>query len=528
MPDQQLPLRTLNIFLAKKGFRGPTQLLKLSEGYRSYSVSTQKGYLGVLFVRPSDPKRPDWLTLFDGALDEPIAKIPLETSSASAVLILEHEGRSYLLTFGYGRGMIQDGVTESRFGLLATLNAIDPDRIRSLDRRSFERVQRHSREQTSQDSGFSAFGLNVEQDLVRAVTGTPSQASYGERFAGHDSLAASIRCKLEGLPSLLSSYKKLADGTDYKARYPWIDNIAEVSDSALRNQLDTSLVRMIQKEELEAISLCPPDLLNWQEVEGFAYRSAKSAALTSDLEWPAYFKEVRTSREVTVQHLKSDRIACIRTDGGGPLGTWSLRNCIAAELYDNGSRYVLSEGKWYRIDEVYAARVVDAVEKIPQTTRLLPDYDHDSEEAYNEAVAGNSKGSIALMDQKLVRTETASGSIEFCDLFDNEKRLIHVKRYGASSVLSHLFAQGLVSARLVLADQAFREATNKFLPVSHRFADCSVAPDPREYEVAYAIVGVRGKPLKLPFFSMVNLKNASDLLTQIGFKVTLTRIENKR
>jgi uncharacterized protein (TIGR04141 family) len=452
----------------------------------------------------------------------------LETSSASAVLLVEQKGRTYLLTFGYGRGMIEDGVIESRFGLVATLNAIHPERIRSLDRRSFERVQRHSREQTSQDSGFSAFGLNVEQDLVRAVTGTPSDLDYGERFAGHDSLAVAIRCNLNSLPELLESYKELSDRTDYKARYPWIDNIAEVSDSAVRTQLDTVLVRHIQRQELDSITLCAPELLNWQEVEGFAYRSAQSALVTADLEWDAYFSEVRPPREVTVNHLKRDRIACLRTDGGGPLQTWSLRNCIAAEVVHKGNRFVLSEGKWYRIDQTYAERVVDAVQHIPRTAVLLPSYDHDSEEAYNEAVAGSSNGLIALMDRKLVRTDTASGSIEFCDLYDSEKRLFHIKRYGASSVLSHLFAQGLVSARLTLSDRAFREAVNQYLPSSHRFPNPVAAPDPHDYEVAYAIVGTRGKSLTLPFFSMVNLKNASDLLTQIGYRVTLTEIENER
>jgi len=528
MPDPQFPLRTLNIFLAKEEFRGPEKLLNAPHDYSSYRVTNRHGYLGVLFVRASQPKPPEWLDFFRGSLDVDLAAIPLLTSSASAVLLVERNARTFLLTFGYGRGMIQDGVTESRFGLVTTLNAIDPERIRSLDRRSFERVQRHSREQTSQESGFGAFGLDVEQDLVRAVTGAPSDTNVGERFAGHDSLAVSTRTDLSRLPELLDAYKGLSDKDDYKARYPWIENIAEVSDSVLRNRLDTALVTHIQRQELDAISLCAPDLLDWQEVEGFAYRSARDRVVTSDIQWEAYFSEVRRPQDVTIQHLKRDRIACIKTDGGDAVRTWSLRNCIAGEIVHGGDRFVLSEGKWYQINQEYAERVNDAVRRIPQTADPLPSYDHESEGDYNTEVAGNSNGLLALMDRKLIRTETASGSIEFCDLLHRDKRLFHVKRYGASSVLSHLFAQGLVSARLMLSDRAFREAVNQILPQSHRFNDPAVPPDPHAYEVAYAIVGTRGRELTLPFFSMVNLKNASDLLSQIGFRVTLTHIENCR
>src|SRR6185436_15461048 len=150
-PAAHKPLRSLNIFLARPEFRGADALLKEPAEYDFHPVKAGGAYLGMLFIRPSHAKQPDWVSLFAGSLDVSVTELPLRTSSAAAVLIIERGGFSFLITFGYGWSMIQEGVVETRFGLVATLNAIHPDRIRSLDRRSFERIQRLSRDQTSQE-----------------------------------------------------------------------------------------------------------------------------------------------------------------------------------------------------------------------------------------------------------------------------------------------------------------------------------------------------------------------------------------
>jgi len=47
---------------------------------------------------------------------------------------------------------------------------------------------------------------------------------------------------------------------------------------------------------------------------------------------------------------------------------------------------------------------------------------------------------------------------------------------------------------------------------------------PADYEVAYGVITSRGRELQLPFFSKVNLRNATRLLQQFGYAVTLTPI----
>lgn len=79
------------------------------------------------------------------------------------------------------------------------------------------------------------------------------------------------------------------------------------------------------------------------------------------------------------------------------------------------------------------------------------------EGSYNIKLASSDK-TFALLDKKLVKSGAIRSSIEVCDIFaTKEKELVHVKFKGASSVLSHLFAQGKISGNLLARDISFRK-----------------------------------------------------------------------
>jgi uncharacterized protein (TIGR04141 family) len=102
--------------------------------------------------------------------------------------------------------------------------------------------------------------------------------------------------------------------------------------------------------------------------------------------------------------------------------------------------------------------------------------------------------------------------------------MVHVKRYGNSSVLSHLFSQGVVSGELFVSDREFREKLNVKLPAGHKLANPILRPDPTQYEVVYGIISNMDGPLDIPFFSKVTLRNARRHLTGFGYQVTLAKI----
>jgi len=114
--------------------------------------------------------------------------------------------------------------------------------------------------------------------------------------------------------------------------------------------------------------------------------------------------------------------------------------------------------------------------------------------------------------------------IEFCDLSTADKSMIRIKRYGGSSVLSHLFAQGLISAETFRSVEGFRRKFEALLPRSQKLGAGVrdvVAP---KYEVVFGIISMSPRPLNLPLFSQVNLRSAGRRLIDYGFRVRLLKI----
>lgn len=71
-------------------------------------------------------------------------------------------------------------------------------------------------------------------------------------------------------------------------------------------------------------------------------------------------------------------------------------------------------------------------------SRSLPECPSDKyEEDYNELVA-NGNPNYCLMDQKLVSVAGGPKKIEACDIFDKDKKFIHVKKRTISSVKSFI------------------------------------------------------------------------------------------
>ncbi len=163
---RKLKSRTLAIFLLKEGLTEADEVLKARGSLVEVLVSLGGAELGKLFVQPSAEKPPSWLSLFQNA-------ISLDTSDAynastAALWLLEVQERRMALAFGYGRNLLRAGVYDEDFGLRVTLNAVDPNRIKTVDRMTLDAVAQQSRIQASRDANISDFGLDldVEQDLL--------------------------------------------------------------------------------------------------------------------------------------------------------------------------------------------------------------------------------------------------------------------------------------------------------------------------------------------------------------------------
>lgn len=520
MPPK-LKTRSLSIYLIKKEVTSHEAILKSHPSIRRVSIGTGRNAVGALYHQTTPYRSPRWVDFFGSHLNP--RDFPVST--VSAVLIAAVGGRLFALTFGQGRHMLRPGVYEEDFGLRVTLNSVSPEHIRTIDRKSLDATGRHSREQASKNIAIIEFGLDIDKDILRAVTGPAEDPAIGRRLAGADALSIVADVELVNLRDLLELYLTQHGKLVYRERFPWVDNIREVGDPILRKALDDNLELHIRDRVFNRIWMAVPDLVDWHDVAGFAFRRSYGTELHDDISFDVYLGQLRHPDQLSVEILHKDRVFCISTETDAPKAEWPVYKCIYAELDRDGRTFLLSGGRWYEVSIDYVTEVNRSMRRIPASSRLrLPDYDDPSESEYNRRVYEMDRSTYALMDRKNIQYGGGASKIEFCDLYTRRNEIVHVKRYGGSGTLSHLFAQGSVSATLFLSDQRFRKEINKLLPTSHSLRTADGPLRANNYEVAYAIASKASGPLVLPFFSRVTLRHTCTQLQNMGYRVTLNKI----
>lgn len=523
------PSIDLTILLIKKDRTDVDSIVLEPDQLLHHAIELPNGVEGHLYIKRPRPKPPKWGKFFADQIE--LGEFGRGASPA-AVLLLPVSDRWFTVTFGQGsRWLIDPESAEERFGLLVVLNSIPQTSVRSIDKTSFDARGTHSRVQSSQEAPPEDFGLDIERDLVRAVTGTPDDEELGRRLHGMDALRATVNITLNELPDILTEYEKKHRSKRYKKSFGWIDQIAEVKDASLKRTLDEKMLEHIQKEEYARCWMAVPEVIDWGLFTRFRYGRRKKNAKHHDIHLPAMVAEMNeiasngfSPADVDLKLLHNKRVSCIGDDDLERY-SWNVYKCLYAEVDYNRNSYLLSAGKWYCVSRDFVQEVDSHFANLPRYGIALPEYNDDSEGDYNERVAQENAETYALMDKKNISYGGGPNRIEFCDLYSRERDIIHVKRYGGSSVLSHLFAQGTTSGELFLMQSDFRELVNARLPESHKLDNHDRPPDRNEYRVVFAVVSdQRADDLTIPFFSRLNLRSAANRLGAFGYQVAVTKI----
>ena len=263
---------------------------------------------------------------------------------------------------------------------------------------------------------------------------------------------------------------------------------------------------------------------------GFSYGSRNKER--SDLLCLGRYLNYVMSKEkvLNVSHLLTGYKIYAKDEDHTTLKTWSGYECIYCEVIYKNKHYELRAGVWYEINIDFVKEINAVMESIPTYMVSLPEYNHDSEGAYNKDVADNN-ANIKCMDTKNIYIGGGQSRFEFCDLVhqknghDKLTDLIHVKHYTSSATLSHLFSQGVVSAEIFRSSEEARKKLYTKHPGVMPLTDPVIMPTASNYRVVYAIYDIAALPTKLPFFSKVNLKNAYKRLQLLGYEVALAHID---
>jgi uncharacterized protein (TIGR04141 family) len=517
----------LTVFLIKDGYKGIENFLKL-RGLRRLEVD--KGAAkGTLFFRSGIATPPSWASIFEEVpgFDSSL----LRNRNSRALYVTEVSKRRFCFTFGYARQLIEEAASERNFGLIVALNLGDPDAIKAIDKTNISHVNLQSREQAGRDTGFDGFEFDTDIDLLKSITarGPLSQNDEQDTYSGRDSVSVYTRVTLQDFADIARTLWKAFQSTKYKRNYPWIDKISQERDPGVIAQLDDKVVEAINHGDLNKIWVAIPEIISWEEVDGFAYKLRKpnpkkpGPQLHPDIDLEGWLTENGLEGQVTLNHLRHRKIfRCFKHDR--PPEHWSIYRCLNAETDLKGSKYVLNDGEWYYVERNYVTEIDGFYRAIPDSTLALPRSSARNEPEYLTHVSQNHP-EFALMDRKTIAIGGGRSQVEFCDLYSRNRDIIHVKKYGGSAPLSHLFNQAIVSGDCFLHERPFREAVNERLPDGFKLTNPARDPKPADYPVCVAIMSKAPGALELPFFSKVSLKHAVRSLQRMGFAVTKLKIE---
>jgi uncharacterized protein (TIGR04141 family) len=511
--------RTLTIYLVNAAIADAQAIVR--PGLRHHVVTVNGQHIGDLFVKVGHPHTPPWVTFFNDAVADLTA---VRSMSTSAVLLIQTGGRYFAIVFGFGRMLLYPSTTDDRFGLKVTLNAVDPTKIRSIDRETLDSPAPHSQIQARVAANITEFGLDVDQDLLRAVTGIPRDKTLGKRLTGKDALRTTGPFTLDALPALLRRYLAESEKTSYREEFPWLDHIQEVKNPELRRSLDEIVEAKLQRRDFDGMWLSVPERIEWQNVDGFTYRKSGTAQQHPDIHLRTFVDSLRDPTSVTIEAIRHRYRIYANSDNEDIVYEWPVYQCLYAEIEHTAKQYLLNNSTWYLVDSAFRDRVENSFRRLPKNKCALPNAQQDEiERVYNKRVA-DSDNDFALMDRKLIRYPDPRSPIEFCDLYSTAREIIHVKPYAGSSTLSHLFAQGVTSAMLFAHDAGFRFAVTNKLPTTHQISNPQQPLISKTYSVVYAIISGSQNVLTIPFFSKVTLQGAAKTLRSIGYNVQLTKI----
>ena len=140
---------------------------------------------------------------------------------------------------------------------------------------------------------------------------------------------------LDTFPEIAHRLFKAFRSTRYKSRYPWFDKITEERDPAVIAQLNEALVAGIIAKTFTKIWLAVPEVLQWEDIEGFVFKAVHSGGdvrragpvVYQDLDLEEWIHVVRLGDELTLDHLRKRRVFLLYKDGREPT-SWRIYRCF--------------------------------------------------------------------------------------------------------------------------------------------------------------------------------------------------------
>ena len=459
------------------------------------------------------------------------------TGRVSALFLTQAGVRLFAIAHGSARFWFREGVVEEKFGLLAALNLLGPQKLKGLQTATLSTNPLVTDQRLARSSNHNDFRLDPFSDLINSIKGRSVSEDSDDlpmTLDGGDSLKVTAAIDLPEMSTYLGYFCDAFE-QELPKEFEWVNRIKPVKDKPLERDLDQRiLVEIMARNPTGVISLMPPLLMGETTISAYRFADDREARPFSDPSLENYIATRNPAKfhKLTVEKLKSQKVEALDEDGE-VVDKWSVYHCLCGEIEIDDAQYVRYLGKWYQVHRELYDRVSADLAAVPVLDMGLPDWNlpkenpkkKNLENEYNNLVADTWEyGRVHVLDTEDVRYQ-GQDKYEHCDLMHEDGRMIHVKRYGSSATLGHLFNQGKVSARSFAGSKKARASLQKILPPELDLGDPDQPINPADYHIVFAIATEQDGVLSLPFFARLVLRDVyRELHHELGFQVSLTKI----
>lgn len=498
--------------------------------YRIYYIKQESSpqWRGIIAPHVEKDKLNDDKCVIPGAL----VLLQVDTSEGS---------RFFGVTYGSGHNLLERDQIELDFGLKTTMSAADPMRLNFFDSRNVGGRTRQKRVASNYNATLGGLDFDFDTDIPRMIGGHCDSAVLGNRIDGADSLHLTVKKKdlsFDGLAAKCTDLFNRYRSNAHQQRFDFID-IASERDKNTVGRLEAALwVALDDEQDHEHLALVCPDQI--EERECTMYRMSGLGTVEEMDEPPTlkvlydYLRRAKNNHGLGPDCLKKVRIVGYNEDGRRRTPNHPLAAYIEFDTVLDGKRYVLSNQKWFHVDDCYLRRVETRIAQIRQCSMPAilswPQMLHRGvlmhhEEEYNMLYAADPE--FLVLDRGNFRAfgnSRGQSQVEFADLYHRPTNtLFCVKRWRKSATMSHLLPQASVSAALLRDMPEYRdelfEQIKRHWPHENHPLDALALLTGMRFVYCIATDNPSRTLDTLPVFSKVNMLKHVQLIEGRGFTV---------
>lgn len=483
-----------------------------------------------LYYGQSYESEPKWKEFLEVGANQVLPD--MVNQGASAVLFVPILGDRYLIyVFGYGFLSVNSGFTEWDFGLKVVLNSISPVGIKSMDSHTINEKAKNKRIQVATQAGVNEFDVDIMQDLVSQISGRVIDQTFAKSLTGGESLTMIVDMEGSSIAKKSREIVRRYGLNTYQADFKWIDFIAPIKDTSiidvLNQEVNDKMNGLIQGVSTHEFVLSYPTIIEIENIDFICFKGFGSTTEFDFISIADFVKEYQNCGQNYLAHNLESVFIDLYDGHGKVFKSFSLHKCLTTEIEYSGHVYILTSGTWFKLDEDHYQAVTDFFTALTGKSTEYVTGVQTKEKNEVDYLSQPQAPGHELFDRRLYRKKGVVNAIEYADIVNDAKEIIHVKDGSSSTRLSHLFNQGFVSGRLLLTDKKFRtefrgEIANpnikKLFPLG--------GINPGNTTIVFRILK-KGPNFTIPFFSKIMLYDTYIKITGMGYRFRLEWVEYK-